>query len=104
MHKMLNLIDHMTDELKDGKLYAESAAMCRDTDRSLSETYSQMARERLDSYKRLKQQCARLYDEKTRRATELGQDTTHITEVHEWSCAKLSHEECELSKMIEAAR
>lgn len=104
MHKMLCLIDHMTDELKDGRSYAACAAKCRDTDRQLSETYSQMARERLDSYKRLKQQCSRLYDEKTRRATEAGQDTKHITEVHEWACAKLAHEECELSKMIEAAR
>ena len=104
MHRMLALIDHMTDELKDSKSYALCAAKCKDTDRSLSETYSQMARERLEAYKRLKQQCSRLYDEKTRRATEEGKDTTHITEVHEWACEKLTHEECELSKMIEAAR
>lgn len=78
--------------------------MHKNTDRSLSETYSQMARERLDSYKRLKQQCSRLYDEKTRRATEEGRDTKHIAEVHEWACEKLAHEECELYKMLESAR
>lgn len=104
MHKMLSLADHMLDELKDGKSYAECAAKCRDTDRALCEIYSQMARERLDAYKRLKAQCTRLYDEKTRKLSDEGKDATHVEEVHEWLSAKSAHEECELSKMIDALR
>lgn len=104
MHKMLALADHMADELKDGKSYASCAAKCKDTDRSLSETYAQMARERIDAYKRLKQQCTRLYEDKTRKLSEEGRDATHVIEVHEWICDKMNHEECELVKMIEAVR
>lgn len=104
MHKMLALADHMLDELKDGKSYAQCALKCKDTDRSLCETYSQMARKRLEAFKELKQQCTRLYEDKTRKLAEDSRDATHVIEVHEWICEKIAHEECELSKMIEAMR
>lgn len=104
MHKMLALKDHMCDELKDGKSYAECAAKCHDTDSSLCETYLSMARERLGAYKKLKQQAARIYDEKCRRASENGEDVKHLVEVHEWYNDKMAVKEAELSILIESIR
>ena len=65
---------------------------------------SSMARERLAAFKKLKQQSARIYEEKCRRATEHGDDVKHLVEVHEWYMGKLAHEEAELSIMIETIR
>lgn len=104
MHKMLDLADHMMDEAKDGKSYAEDAAKLRDTNRYLAECYSKMAEDRLQALRKLKDQATRLYEDKTRDAAEHGKDVTHLVEAHEWCMQKVCHEECELAKMIEAAQ
>ena len=104
MHKMMALHDHMEDELKDGKSYAECASQCKDTDHELCDLYLQMAKERLEAFKRLKQSASRIYENKVRQAKDAGKDVTDFVEFYEYCSKKMADKESSLAKCIEAVR
>jgi len=103
MHKVLKMADFMDDELKDAKKYVEAASRCKDTNRELHDTYLTIARDRVATFKRLEQSCSRMFDEKLRRSREMGQNTQHIEDVHEWCNAKFMERENEVQRMLEKA-
>lgn len=104
MKKMLELYDHMADEAKDGKAYAKSAAKVKDTDNSLFSTYEQLAKERLEALKKLKNQGKTLFDQKTRAMTDRGEDIRLVTEAYEYVSEMACHQACELEHEIDALR
>lgn len=104
MRKMMELYDHMADEARDGKGYAESAARLKDVDPGLASVYEQLAKDRLEALKRLKAQGRSLYDQKSRAMTERGEDIRHVTEVQEWMSGMACRQACELEAEIDALR
>ncbi len=103
MHKILKTADFMDDELKDAKKYIEAATRCKDTNREMCDTYITIARDRIATFKRLEQSSSRMFDEKLRRARELGQNVQPMEEVHEWCNAKFMERENEVMRMLEKA-
>lgn len=66
--------------------------------------YEQLAKDRLEALKKLKNQSKTLYDQKTRAMTDRGEDIRYVTEVHEWMCEMACKQACELEHEIDALR
>lgn len=91
------LVDHIYEEINDACEYASQAIEAKNKDRTLGDTYINIAKEEMNHMNRLHEQVTRLIAERKTKAEEIP---TGMSEIYEWEHEKIIREAAKVQVII----